>query len=255
MVTIVDNEFKVEHLDENNQDEWFANIRCMLVIKKAWPAISTPTEAAGKAADELARAIIETHVTKPYKRIVRNAKSAKEAYDELQDLFKTLSYAKTNALLTEWETVRVERGETMASYVDRVQTLAAKLEDIEEPVSDRQVVNKILHGLSSSYDMVVTMLQALDVTPKIPEVLRQLVVAEQKLVAKEKKEELAEAYYAARGAAKVNIYANKRCYTCNKLGHIKAHCPDRIGDGRNLEANAKIAEATAFGAFVEVDPY
>jgi len=126
---------------ENNFHDRKFKIEMLLTAPELWEVVkSEPTEEEKgkpewKKKDDKARATICLRVTNNLLNIVRAEKTAWATWKALLQRFEHKGLANVLFLRREIFTARMAEGEPMVEYIDRVRTLADKLQAIDQAIS------------------------------------------------------------------------------------------------------------------------
>ena len=137
-------------------------MKMSLIGKDSWEIVQgTETLAEDASAEEqrkfkkrenLALASVCLSVTTPSQIYVRSAKSAKEAWDNLQKQFEAKSLSKKIFYLRKLYSARMQKGTDMTEHINFVKTIADQLEAAEDPVSEKDLVIILISNLPGEYN-------------------------------------------------------------------------------------------------------
>lgn len=117
---------------------------------------------------------------------IASAVSAKEAWDALENYYagdEKLKKVKLQTLRRQFELLQMENLETVADYFTRVKNLTNLMQGCGEKVSEKLIVEKIMHTLTPRFDYITTAIEEsknLDVM-KVEELQGSLEAHEQRL--------------------------------------------------------------------------
>ena len=108
----------IDHLDDNNYTTWSTRLVFLLKTRKLQQALLPDFDAARNVdVDMQAQAIIGLHVKEHLLSIIKDAKTARDAWEQLAKLFKDKSKAKISQLRRELNSLKMESGETVTQYI------------------------------------------------------------------------------------------------------------------------------------------
>ena len=134
--------FKVERLTAETYHSWKFNMRMFLVGKDVWEIVEGTEvlpEGAGqdvrkkfRKRENLALSYICLSVTSALQIYVRNAKSAKEAWDSLEGHFEEKTLSRKTHFRRKLYACRLEKGAAMITHVNNLKTIAEHLEALKK---------------------------------------------------------------------------------------------------------------------------
>jgi hypothetical protein len=203
-----------------------------LAVKGLGDAIASGDDIDAEA-DAKARALIGMCVEDMQLATINETETAKEAWDRLEDIFKTRSRSRLLMLRREVNTLKKSGGETLTAYVGRVKILRDELLSAGYPIDATELTWAMLNGLPRDYAMIVTVLQSSDDELDLDLALAKLLPMENRLES-EHRPQLAmfAGQPARRGRYEESEGRNtadrgaKRCFLCKELGHMMARCPN-----------------------------
>lgn len=229
--------------------DWKFQVRNLLENKNLWVAIEPGTTAAGvpktvdAEKDRVARTTICLLVDPCCFSKVRNARSAKEAWQNLCSAYEDKGWGRRISLQRALWKCKLEDFGTMDEYVSKIMSLAHQLEDIDAKVTDDWLISILLSGLTAEYRPMVMAIdnsgQAITseqvMTKLTQEANRQLgsestSSGESALFAKGKKPGNHSAKHAGHGSNNKPTEKKKfvfKCFRCHKEGHKSSECPDK----------------------------
>jgi hypothetical protein len=165
--------YKVEKLNVDNYYSWKFNLKMYLVGRDLWEIVdgtemleNVPDEASirrFRKRDNQALSIICLAVSTGLQIYIRNANSAKEAWDSLADHFEEKTLSKQIELRKKLYSIRLVSGssKTMIDHINEVKTIAEHLESVEDPVRDKDLVKILITSLPPEYNNLLTTLETL----------------------------------------------------------------------------------------------
>ena len=143
-------------------------------------------------------------------------------WKKLKDQYQKKTWANKLELRRKLYSLRLKEGESVQDHIKAMTEVFESLAVIDDPVSDEDKVVHLLASLPSSFDMLVTALEANSETvPKMENVTERLLHEERKLKEKEAEDDTRKALTADgsfRGSRHVT------CHYCKKPGHVKRYC-------------------------------
>ncbi|PKU84496.1 hypothetical protein MA16_Dca003009 [Dendrobium catenatum] len=90
------------------------------------------------------------------------AETSKEAWDILEKEFQGSLRVKTvklQSMRRDFETMNMNEGEGVQTYLSRVSTIVNKMRSFGEQISDEKVVSKVLRSLPTNFEHVVVAIE------------------------------------------------------------------------------------------------
>jgi putative lipoic acid-binding regulatory protein len=78
--------------------------------------------------------------------------SSKKMYDALTNLFSAKNIGQVMSLKNELRDMKMNHDDSITSYLVRISQLRDQLQAIEEIISEKEPVNKVLNGLPKTWD-------------------------------------------------------------------------------------------------------
>ena len=113
--------------------------------------IATQEQRRWDSRDAQAVALIALSVKKSVIPHIRSCRTSKVAWDTLEDLFQTRNAARISFLKREILNLRMEEGQSMQEHLTKIQDIREQLINIDEVISDSELVNITLNSLPESY--------------------------------------------------------------------------------------------------------
>eukprot|EP00794_Sanderia_malayensis_P011639 gene11639-biopygen9313 len=235
--------FKVEKLTGDNYYSWKFQMKMALVGKDLRDIVTGDEVLDGTAAvvqqrkfqrrENIALATICLSVLPSLQIYVRAAKSAKKAWDNLEQHFEKRSLSQKVFYRRKLYSARLEKGTTMLEHVNGLQTLSDHLESVGDPIMEKDLVMILISSLTEDYNHLITALETI-----AEDRLSWVYVRDRVLHKYEKLHQNA----ANEGAATKNDDAllviskkksdgqRKKCFYCQKEGHFARNCFKKKAD-------------------------
>ncbi|XP_063368169.1 uncharacterized protein LOC134656539 [Cydia amplana] len=235
---------------------WKFTMKMMLTLEGLWDLIvrldDTPLTGSDVVRDQRALARLCLGLKPGLYQYVRDAKSAKDAWKKLSDVFEDRGLYRRVLLLRQLHRIEFSHFSSMSSYIEKVMSLVHQLSDIEKTVEDEEIAEILLSGLPPEYDSLVSNLETLCLTSKLSsEVVRTRLLQEE-----QRKDSMN-----ASSTSTTSAFVSKKqitCKYCGKPGHVKAKCfklrrekMAKKRDNKDQHASAYLAHAAAAELFLD----
>lgn len=150
--------FDIPKLTNDNYAEWSDLMKSLLVLKELWSAVSGEGDVKPGAEDK-ALALLMLNVSTSHRVSIRTAKTAKEAWEKLENVYKKKSVARELELRRQLTLLRKEPTEELATYVSRATELRDQLLMAGHSIPDREVVICLLNGLPEEFNTTIEFLE------------------------------------------------------------------------------------------------
>jgi len=248
----------VELLDLENYGTWSMRMKYLLVTKGLWgPVEAEEGVAVDRKEDLKALALIGLYVADHHLVMLRDCSTAKQAWTALESVYKTKSTARKLQLRKELAHLTKEPSEPMSKYVARARSLWNDLTAAGHSMAMTELTFSVLAGLPKEYETTVAILEASDGELDLDVVTAKLLHAEERLMRMDEDDskDYTKVLYVkgdgGRGRRSGGVggvggrrgdnlqpttksttprHADKECYYCGRLGHIKAECRRRMVD-------------------------
>ena len=141
----------------------------------------------------------------------------KLVWDTLGDQFQKKTWANKLALRRRLYSMRLASGESVDDHIKKMMEIFNELAVLGDPMEEEDRVIHLLASLPDSFDMLVTALEAHKEVPDMETVIERLRHEERKKIDK------------SDGGPEKALTSweksKRRCFRCNKVGHIKQKCP------------------------------
>ena len=223
-----DSELKgLTRLNADNYQTWKFRMEMLLIKNGLWDVVkSNPIQeesgrAEWKQKDDKARAIICLSVDDTQLVHVRKTKTAKEAWDELQEYHEKSTLTNKVFLLRQICNLKLNDGGSMETHIQHMQELVDKLAALGEELKENLVVAMLLSSLPDSYGTLITALESR------PEEELTLSLVKGKLSDEYTRKTGVPGIEDSNTALKVehrNAARTFTCFFCKKPGHVKKDC-------------------------------
>ena len=164
-------DIKPVKLNENNWNTWKFNIKMYLMGKDLW-GLADGSEAlnddatakereAFKRRDNKAQSMISLSIETHLQIYVRPAKSAAEAWKFLTDRFEEKTLSKICYYRKLLYKMELKGGQSMEVYVNNMKTIAEHLDNLDDPVAEKDLVYLLITSLPPDYSSLITALETL----------------------------------------------------------------------------------------------
>ena len=175
-------------------------------------------------------------------QLVTTCTTAKQMMDKLEGIYAQTDDANKLIVQQQYYATRLERNEDMATYVSRVEALAARLSDLNLKQTDEGIIAKIIGGLPDKYRNFVT---AWESTATGSQTIGNLTA---RLVREESRMTMLDAHGSALTAQtnkaqrsqSLNRFKNVKCFNCGKKGHISRDCRGQRKQPHPTQRNADV---------------
>ena len=233
-----------EKLTSANYHNWKFDMRMVLIGKDLWDIVSGDDvldENASEAdrthyrrRDQKAMSNICLAISSELKIYVRNAKTSKEAWDELANHFEEKTLSRKINFRRQLYNCKLTGEMTMVQHINNIKTISEHLEALDNPVSEEDLVMILFTSVPEDYNNLVTTLETLKEEKLTWVYVRDRLITEyeRKRVVKDEHEET-QKHGEVHGALFAGAKSNKpefRCHYCNKQGHFIKNCYERKRD-------------------------
>jgi hypothetical protein len=162
-------ELRIAKLTEENYFDWVVETEAALCVKGLWPAVEEDAEfrafdeAERKRKQREARGFLILCISPQVRDGIVALKTPKEIWEKLRERFCQKTNERKADLIERLTSAEQSSGESVATFVNRVETLKRRLkEEHSEEVSDGLLMGIILKGISSRFAPTIEALRCLD---------------------------------------------------------------------------------------------
>lgn len=220
-------------------------MRMILVHEELWEYVEKHNEDKNdekKVAKTLAKIALNVQSTAiPH---IRKAKTAHEAWTNLQKAYEDRGLCRRLGLLRTLFSTKLSEHENMEAYLNKITEISQQLSEIESPLDDEFVAVIMLSGLSVDYDPLIMAMENSNLKLSSDLVKGKLL---QENLRRDDKTESALAVIGRKQA---------RCFKCKKTGHFMRDCPKNVAK-KTLKCNTDHSKAllTALSANINSESW
>lgn len=212
-----------KHLNGQNYAEWKFQMKNFLIDAGLWNCIE-PSEVGevNTELDQRALAKICLSIKPSVAAEIKKAKSAKEAWDKLKEVYEDKGVVRRIGLYTSLFRTRFEEFSTMDSYISHIVSIAEQLESIGKPLDNETVGGIILGGLPEKFRPLIFGIQGSNQSTTV-EFVKNLLSQENIKCGVTSKS--SNAFVSnLQDKNKKQSFKKIRCYNCNEMGHYSSQC-------------------------------
>lgn len=226
----------VHQFDGSDFTVWSALMEAVLATKGVAFALEAvkPEEADASSyqkwlkADKEARAMLLLGLSFEIVKSVVHLKTAKEVWEKLKQLHEKKTAANLIQIQQDFYNAKKGPQESISTYASRIESIASRMKDFGEPVSDQSLNSKIVHGLPTEYKHFISSWLATSKGDQTYDNLLSRLQAEEAIIkGSETEESVALNVRVDKGRKFDKKRKNKKdiqCYYCHKDGHFKKDC-------------------------------
>lgn len=149
---------RVVKLTGKNYPKWKRDMTLYLRSADLWTTVVTDVPAgAGRDARwtrKNDKALVDIHNScdSDQQDLIMEYNRAKDAWDKLKEIYETDDAPAIQRSYNEFNNIRKKKDESMATYIARVNAAARALIAVQETVSDRNIMNRMIEGLGPDYE-------------------------------------------------------------------------------------------------------
>ena len=170
---------RIEPLDVGNYHTWSIRMKFYLIHKKLWKGVEDPDSDADLTQEALST--IGLNVANHHLGMIGGCRNAKEAWDKLEEIYRSKGNARKLMLRKELNGLRWKHEEPMAKYVARAKDLWDELTATGFEMKEEEVAWNLLVGLPKDYESLVSHLENQSESLTLDELLPRLLQTEARL--------------------------------------------------------------------------
>lgn len=203
-------------------------MKMILVHEDLWECVSDDTGDCKKK--QRAQAKIALAVSAAAIPHIRNAQSAKEAWDNLQKAYEDKGLCRRLGLLRTLFGTKLNECENMECYVNKITEISQQLREIGSPLEDDFVAVIMLSGLTATYDPFIMAIE--NTAVKLSSELVKSKLLQENLRGSEE------------SATALLAKKKVRCFKCKQVGHFIKNCP-RFNSSKKTDNSGKESADTS----------
>ena len=240
-------------LGTDNWSEWSILVKQLLVLEGCWSVVdpAAPESSTGEGrtrsdttksekAEEQdadknvkALALIIVHLEPFHLKTAGAATSAKALWKQFESTFQAKSVARQFQLRQQLMALRMEN-DSVTKYIERAKSLYSDLVVVGHDIKETEICWAVLLGLPKQFEVMRTILMSKTEELSLNAIYPQLLQVEQQSM-DEVQDELrlnSSPFNAAMGRMHISKDKDKKCFYCNKLGHMQINCHMRLAEER-----------------------
>lgn len=196
-------------------------------------------EAAGTAAeawaskDAKAQTFLVTRMTEEVMLHIITCSSSADMWKKLASVYEQKTETSVHIVQQRFFQYKYEEGIEMAVFLSKVQEMKNQLKQMNEDISDKLVITKVLMSLPEDFSHFISAWEsAPDDKQTYDNLVARLLVEEERIKEKRSESNQSSAFMAKRFDKK-----SVKCYRCNKLGHFQSECHSKV-DNQNSASSS-----------------
>lgn len=238
----------IDHLKgQSNYELWKFQIQVLLEANGSFGVVSgsskkpEPTEkdlfAEWIKKDSCGKKMLILTIDKGLQTHIMNCKSSNEMWSKIREMYEKKGDVQKNKLLQEFYSATYEKGSSLLNHLSKIESIYHKLKEVDNTVTERMVVNKILSTLPARLNTFKTIWE---MNPQLEQTLSNLTSrlmtedersrpnnsgAEVSFMAHENKNKRGGNHY--KKPFRNNNRQQITCFVCNEKGHKSFECPQK----------------------------
>lgn len=223
---------QIPRLNGANYFDWVFAVQMVLQRVDAWEVTSGEEPLASDAAAKVVESwtkkskegltVVGLTVEPSQYVYIRTAKTGPEAFKALADVYKKSSRANRMQLKRRFYRYEHPRGTSMQDYINTITNLAMQLRAISVQISDDDIVDVMIMSLTDDYAHLGTALASQSSQLSLADVTGAILDEQMRL-----NPHLSADPHEVTLFSKKKSHETRRCYNCNKIGHLARDCPDK----------------------------
>ena len=193
---------------------------------------------AWKRKDNIAKWIITTSVDMEHLSMIVNCKTAAEMWERLVSIHEQVSAESVFMMIQQFVDYKYAKEDSIATHIAKIEMMAQNPEDIGQPMSENQIISKLITSLPSEYRHVLTAWKSMPADQKTRKILILRVFEEEAMnkIIKERENDETDSALLVRNNRRdeqmrtdtESKYNNERikelkrkskCHNCGEIGH------------------------------------
>ncbi|KAI9551052.1 hypothetical protein GHT06_007656 [Daphnia sinensis] len=134
-----------------------------------------------KQKDVDAKTIIYATVLEKQQVSLQGSRTAKEMWDKLKTEYAELAEENLHFVMSKFFTMKYEEGQSVMAFINEVEQVGRHLDDLNHPLSEIQLINKIIMSLPPSYQAFQTVWDSVPAGSRTMNLLSQRLQKEEKV--------------------------------------------------------------------------
>lgn len=226
-----------------NYNSWAFAMKLLLIREGSWRSAVNVADSVEVDEDlsEQALATIGLHIHKRNYSLIKNCRTAKEAWKALRTAFEDNGFSREIGLMRQLCNIWLVECQTVEEYVDKIMSTTQKLQEIGFNVDDRWLVGLLLKGLPDEYDPMVMSLENCGIKLTADAVKARILQNVQVPQAIRGSSD-----HGALAAAQKKWKVKVKCTHCGRKGHTVENCWFKNKKENNLEEEDSQSESEEY---------
>ena len=143
-------------------------------------------------------------------------------WDMLNSTYKRITETTISGMRVQFQNCRQQDGELAAEFIERLKTLRARAQAMGINIDDGLMIHQIYEGLRSVFATTITIAKQMG-QKDINKIIEIILDASTKI----EQMDPIESHLVTNRDIRQGHQNQRRCYNCNKLGHISRNCPNK----------------------------
>jgi hypothetical protein len=224
-----------------NYTNWKFAIKMLLKLDGLWACVDGDDADANRDSRALAKICLS--IKPALFQYVRDATSAKDAWQKLAKAFESKGLYRKVLLLRQLHKIEYNHYGGMSEYIEAVTRLVQQLSDIGKQIDDDEVAEILLSGLSHEHDNLVSGLETACLTNQLTLELVRARLLQEEHRRNGGEQEGAKAYFGNKKKKTTSSTTPMFCQYCKRSGHTIKRCFKRKKELKNNEDHTMLASA------------